>query len=173
MDIVVTAHNSAGAGIPQTLTVTVIDADEVDLPPLAPIGDGMIHGVPAQPVPGQSITISGSGFAADAPITIGIYSVPQVLAVVQANGGGSFSATVTLPSNLIGPHTLVATGLDPDGNPRYLTAGLRFAGAGGLAFTGGGDATPAAAGGLLLLIIGFALLLLVRMRHWNVGRRGA
>jgi hypothetical protein len=160
VDVAVQASNTAGPGPIQTLTVEVVSAPVLTLPLFVPTSDGLLHGVPVTAQPGDPITVSGSGFAPLAPVTIGVYSTPRVLAVMTADPSGSFSATVSLPA-LTGKHTLVATGLAASGDTRVLSAGLVFSS--GLPVTGGADPAPVTATGGLLVLAGLVLLILARI----------
>ena len=109
---------SPATDYPATITVTA--AQSVVLPASVPQSVGGVGGVPGQTTQGEVITVSGTGYAPGAPITIGIYSSPTWLASVTADGTGSFSQDVTVPA-LLGLHTVVVTGIGPDGTPQFLT----------------------------------------------------
>ncbi|MEA2902308.1 MAG: hypothetical protein QOH36_2195 [Actinomycetota bacterium] len=47
--------------------------------------------------PGETLTISGVGFAASTVLGIGLFNPPVVLGTVASNGLGNYTATVTLP----------------------------------------------------------------------------
>jgi LPXTG-motif cell wall-anchored protein len=86
-------------------------------------------------------------------------------AVVGADG--TFSATVTVPKDLAnGTHHLVASGVDANGNPRYLVVEITVSGgtASGLAYTGF-SALPYAGAGVLALLAGGGLLVVSRRRQ--------
>jgi hypothetical protein len=108
----------------------------------------------------QSVTLSGSGYAADTPIQIVVYSTPQVLKTVTTDGTGAFSTSVTLPAGLTGSHTLVAGGVGPDGVYRYLTLSVTAA---GLPVTGAAVPKLVAAA-LAVLAVGFVLVRVTRRR---------
>ncbi|NJC64349.1 fibronectin type III domain-containing protein [Planosporangium flavigriseum] len=112
----------------------------------------------------QSVTLSGTGYAAHVPVQVVVYSTPQVLKTVTTDGTGAFSTSVTLPAGLSGSHTLVAGGVGPDGAYRYLTLGVT-ASAGGLPVTGA--ALPKLIGiALLVLAFGVVLVRLTRRRRF-------
>jgi Putative Ig domain len=102
-------------------TITITAADPVTLPTSVPQPAGGVGGVPGQSTQGDVLTVGGSGFAPGAPITIGIYSTPTFLGSAVADETGSFSAQVTLPA-LLGLHTVVVSGIDPSGDPRFLAS---------------------------------------------------
>ncbi|MGY1742204.1 MULTISPECIES: fibronectin type III domain-containing protein [unclassified Blastococcus] len=117
---------------------------------------------------GQTITVSGSGYAPFSTVTVLVYSSPTVLGTVEADANGAFTFTGKLPAGLAaGSHTLVAAGVDADGNPRYLTQAITVGGptgSGGLAYTGADIAVPAI-GGLAALAVGGGLVLAGRRRR--------
>lgn len=70
--------------------------------------------------PGAELTLSGGGFADHASVTIGIYSTPQDLGTTTADEAGDIEATVTIPDELTGTHTVTAVGNGPDGDAVVL-----------------------------------------------------
>ena len=52
---------------------------------------------PTSLLPGETLTISGVGFAASTVLGIGLFNPPVVLGTVASNGLGNYTATVTLP----------------------------------------------------------------------------
>ena len=117
--------------------------------------------------PGSSVRITGSGYAPHSTVTLIVYSVPQVLATTVADGDGNIDVTVTIPDGLeAGDHTLVAAGVDADGNAHYLTLPVTVssgAAAPQLPNTGASIALPAL-GGLIALSAGGGLLFAARRR---------
>jgi hypothetical protein len=68
--------------------------------------------------PGQAINVTGSGYKALSNINMSLASTPVFLKVVVADQSGNFSTTVTIPADTpFGNHNIVATGVDPNGNP--------------------------------------------------------
>lgn len=64
---------------------------------------------PTSGPPGTNVTVTGSGFSANASVSI-IFDAATVLAEVPANSNGAFSTTVTIPSNAsVGSHTIKAS----------------------------------------------------------------
>jgi hypothetical protein len=117
---------------------------------------------------GTEIKLTGSGYLPFSTVTVAIYSEPQVLTSVVTDATGSFEVTVTVPDGLAnGEHTLVASGVDPDGNVRYLALPVTVTGgvtgAGGLAYTGFDIAAPLT-GGLAALALGAGLIVVSRRR---------
>ncbi len=157
-------------GLPSAM-VSAGKTPEPKLPATVPAAQGELE-VPAdQQGPmavGTEITLRGTGYLPFSTVTVAIYSEPQVLTSVVTDATGSFEVTVTIPEGLAnGDHTLVASGVDPDGNVRYLalpvtvTGGIT--GAGGLAYTGFDIAAPLT-GGLAALAVGAGLMVVSRRR---------
>jgi hypothetical protein len=120
---------------------------------------------------GEEITVSGSGYLPNSSVDIVMYSTPQVLKTVLADGNGNFTATVTVPAGLAnGTHHLVAAGVDENGNPRYLVVEVTVSGgvatvtSSGLAYTGF-TALPFVGAGVLALGVGGGLLVASRRRQ--------
>jgi len=115
----ITASNGVAPDATQAFTLIVASAGTAVLPSTLPGSTGVLHGVPTYAVVGQLLHLSGSGFAAGAPVTIGIYSAPLVLTHVRAGATGTFTATVRVP-NRLGRHTFVAAGTARNGHTQYL-----------------------------------------------------
>jgi titin len=106
--------------------------------------------------PGQALVVTGGGYAPWSSVTLVVYSSPQVLATVQADGQGAFEQSVTVPGGLpAGTHSFVATGVDADGTVRTLRLDLTVA-AGG---SSGGTLPITGPAVLGLIVAGFALTL--------------
>ena len=168
--VTVIAHTAAGvdsapseasnAVIPTApvITVTVPDTDANLTTDQGPIEAA---------APGQDIVLIGTGFAAYSTITVAIYSKPTVLATITADPGGNFTHTITVPANLpIGPHTFIATGVDPDGEPYAMKLAVTVApaaesaGPGSAALpTTGAAIVNLVAAGLALIALGLGALL--------------
>jgi titin len=164
-DVVVLAFDSTQRdGEPAEVISGVVPASSV-----LPESDGDLvlpPGTKASVAAGKTITVSGSGYAPFSTVTVLIYSTPQILTTVVTDGTGSFSVEVTVPAGLAaGQHHLVAAGVDPSGELRYLTLPVTVTGDGGatLAYTGADVVVPAI-GGLLAVLTGAALLLVARRR---------
>ena len=52
---------------------------------------------PTSLLPGETLTISGVGFAASTALGIGLFNPPVVLGTVASNGMGNYTATIQLP----------------------------------------------------------------------------
>ncbi|WP_433379393.1 fibronectin type III domain-containing protein [Actinoplanes sp. CA-142083] len=67
--------------------------------------------------PGASITITGSGYAPFSTVVLSLFSNPVSLGTATADVNGDISVTVSLPHGTpTGSHTLLATGLDANGD---------------------------------------------------------
>ncbi|HTZ45432.1 MAG TPA: putative Ig domain-containing protein, partial [Jatrophihabitans sp.] len=140
------SNGTVGTGS-QAFTLVVTHAGGVGLPGQQPPSSGTLQGLPQHTQPGQLVTVSGSGFAPGAPITIALYPSRIVLARATAAADGTFTATFRLPT-VTGTQTLVAAGIGTDGKVRYLEAGTVTSAdsSGGTASNGGGplaDTGPA------------------------------
>jgi hypothetical protein len=165
--ITLIASNGIAPDTVQTLTFAIVAAAAVPLPLAAPVGGNGINGVPTATHPGESFTASTTGFAAGAPITWGIFSSAQVLTTSVADLSGGATATLTIPAGFTGLHTVVATGVAPDGLPLVVSATTTVidpAATASLPATGVAVGTsPAAA--ILMLALGLALVFIVRLRR--------
>lgn len=74
------------------------------------------------PQAGGTIVVSGSGFDPDSTVRITIESTPTHLATVTVDPSGAFSASVAIPSDFSGSHTIKSTGIAPDGSVRVLAS---------------------------------------------------
>jgi LPXTG-motif cell wall-anchored protein len=176
----------ASNGIPpdasQSFTLKIARAQAVTLPVRRPHSGGPLHGVPHDVHPGELLRLTGSGFASGAPVTVGFYSTPLVLARTVASAAGTISVTVRVPQ-LLGSHTVVAGAVGATGTVRYLEAATQVSappvqpvpppaesagssGGGSLANTGP-DTDPAQTlgFGMVLMLAGAGLLVLGRRRR--------
>jgi hypothetical protein len=125
------------------------------------------------PLPGETITVSGTGFVANANVRLELDGTTP-LKTVQADGSGNFTTSVTLPSSVTGTHTIVATtGIPTGGTCGTPTVGLNIQPAsasspggppGGTSFTGV-DIMAMVLGALALLGVGYALNRSGKRRH--------
>jgi LPXTG-motif cell wall-anchored protein len=98
---------------------------------------------------GNSITVSGSGFAPDSDVTVILRSDPVTLGVAHTDASGNFTATFALPAGVTpGAHMLVFVGFDAAGNPVTVEQAITLTAGGTLPVTGvdNGALTLAAAG---------------------------
>lgn len=159
--------------------VLVTPSAPATVPPSAPEPDGPMS-APADaktPEPGESITVSGTGYAPNSRIDLVIYSSPQNLGSTMTDQSGAFSRAVTIPSGLSGSHTITSFGVDSNGNSRVLALGVTIAatgtsgssGSGGLAVTGAPIVTILLTG-ILLVASGAASQFAGRRRRVGVHR---
>ncbi len=161
-------QGNAGEGSPFVMT------GAIPAPATVPASNGPLAGTgfsAGSVTAGQTITVSGTGYAPFSTVTVLVYSSPTVLGTAVADEHGAFTFTGKLPAGLAaGSHTLVAAGVDANGNPYYLTqsitvgGGATGTGSGGLAYTGADIAVPAI-GGLAALAIGGGLVVAGRRRR--------
>ena len=77
-------------------------------------------------VPGKTLSITGSGFKSGSSVEIWIFSTPTLLGQATVASDGSFTKTVTIPSNLpAGAHALQIEGVDPQGVDKALSLGVQ------------------------------------------------
>jgi hypothetical protein len=131
-------------------------------------------------VPGQTFTITATGFASGAETTATFFSEPVVIARGTADGSGTVTLTATVPEDAtLGTHTITVSGMGADGELLELSATVEVvapgAGAGPDADAGadgdlprtGRNTLPLTGIAAALLAIGGAIVLGAR------GRRGA
>jgi hypothetical protein len=104
-----TYRNTAGGETsePATVTITVTFA-----PPLDPPGDSTGAAITVSddtPDAGDTITVTGTGFPANRPVHLVLYSDPIDIGDSQADNVGDFTTAVTIPTDTTtGAHTLAA-----------------------------------------------------------------
>ncbi len=156
----VTAINGVGTGPASSASNAVTPA---------PAELGIALRVTPQGTPqDRSFLVSGSGLEAGSTVTIVLHSSPVTLATVTVGPDGSFSTTVTLPTDLAaGTHTIIASGTSAFGLP--VTSSAQFVQdppdppAPALPTTGF-DAGTGTALGAFALLTGFGLIRLGRRR---------
>jgi LPXTG-motif cell wall-anchored protein len=117
----------------------------------------------------SSVTVTGTDWRPDDPITVEIESTPTVLGTLVVDAGGDFSGTFTISKSLgDGPHVITASGPgtpppETDIGPIPVSASVAVrltgcAGAGtGTLPTTGSEATPWIAAGVGLILVGAVL----------------
>lgn len=121
-----------GAGTPATVRTSVaVEAPEIPAAaPETPLTLTTDKGRITEAAPGEEITVIGTGFLPFSTVTIVIHSTPTTLGSVTTDADGNFSETVVVPAGLeVGEHSLVAYGVDPDGNPHLLRMDVMVAAA--------------------------------------------
>jgi hypothetical protein len=113
--------------------------------------------------PGQTTSVSGSGCAATAPVTLSLDGGTTPIGTATADDQGNFTATATIPSDSsAGQHNVLATCTDPNGAPLVATAALSVTRS-GLAVTGA-NFIPLAIVVVVTLAVGLILVLIGRRR---------
>jgi hypothetical protein len=163
-------------------TVTVVSQSAAGLSPKSVVSNTATPGFPALPdsVPradaplvssvgatfsnsARDATVTGSGFAPDTPVLIGIYSSPTTLTVANSDDSGNVVADITIPARFRGTHTIVARGYVTGGGIRTLTLQVTV---NRTIQAGMGLVLGAIAGaGFALMIAGVILLIVVRRRQ--------
>ena len=117
--IVIKASNGISPDATQNFTLTVNPASA--LPAKPPLPNALLHGVPLVSVAGKSLSVSGTGCAANSTVTIGYYPGPVVLTTVTATSKGAFSATIKVPSK-VGVYLFIAACKASNGKAYYSEA---------------------------------------------------
>ena len=185
----ITADGATGPAV-QVTTDTVTAPAAAPTPPVTPLKLTTTDGDITTAAPGQQITVVGTGFLPYSTASIVIYSTPVTLGTVTVDMDGGFTKTVTVPADLEpGAHSLVAYGVDPDGDERSMRMDVQVAAAtsatgdaaapssaapaaapakatGGktLAFTGA-TVLPYLGGGAVLVAVGLGLMIGTRRRR--------
>jgi LPXTG-motif cell wall-anchored protein len=122
----------------------------------------------SQARPGEPVSVAGDGYKGNSGVSIDFHSTTTNLSDPTTNGSGSFSTSVVIPSNATpGQHTITATGTNPDGTPRELSAAITITGgSGNLPRTGSSSKTiPLTVGGIGLIVAGGAAVAFARRRR--------
>lgn len=130
------------------------------------------------PLPGESITVTGSNFTANAEIRLELRTQTFVLGTVTSSATGAFSKDVTLPDGVTGLHTIVAIGGSPSvpGCPANPSVAIEIQAAAGGAVnppgTGGGGGGTAFTGvNVLIMLLAAAALIGAGVTFNRRGRR--
>ena len=133
--------------------------------------------------PGQIIIIQAGIYAPGSTETFNFFSQPVLLGTATADASGVATLEATIPANATpGTHTIVASGIAPDGSPLELSTtitvladgadgdGTGVGGAGGASGAGdlprtGDNSVPIARIGAALLAVGGGLLFITRRRR--------
>ena len=128
--------------------------------------------------PGDTIQVSGSGFAPNSSVSVTMEKegggTPVVVGAFTTNGTGSFSGEVTIPdTTAVGRYVLKASGTDGQcvGVARVLSAGFTVraaAAAGAIGPRTGADVLPWLLVAISVIAVGGALVLIGRRRRGSV-----
>ena len=115
--------------------------------------------------PGDQVTSQGCGMRPGTEVTVDFLSAPVRVATATVGADGGFTATFNVPTTATaGEHTVEATGVDPAGQPRVLSANFRVVGS-DLPRTGSSSTTPLTAAGVGLVLLGTAAVFGARRRR--------
>jgi titin len=116
---------------------------------------------------GETIALSGDGFAPGSTITITIESTSRVLGNVVADPAGAFTADVIIPAGLdAGLHTLKAIGTAAEGGELTLSASVTVVpSVGGRRPSTGSLTGSVLSVGVAVLLVAAVLIAVVRRRH--------
>lgn len=104
---------------------------------------------------GDTITVTGDGFAPDSEIEIllSVAGTDTVLGTATADATGAFSTEITIPADFEGTGVLFARGTSADGGTRVLGIAINGGSVEQLAFTGSSGNTRWMVGAAVALII--------------------
>lgn len=126
----------------------------------------------SSPPAGSTVTVAGTGFQPGSNVNVTIESTPQLLATVTTGASGDFSVDVTIPESFSGQHSLVATGMDPQGSVRVLASTIEISsGVLGTQGTPPPDTSPIRGSDGLILAIAAAGIVLLTGALFLVARR--
>jgi len=146
-------------GTPTTPTVPVTPTTST-VPTTPGVATNVTASVtPASAAPGGALSVSASGFAAGASLSVTIDGSPAPVPTATADTAGTFSLSLTLPGTIAaGSHSVTVTGNNPQGSTHTATGTFSVT----LAQTGAGETLAMTAIGLALLAVGFRLVEHVR-----------
>lgn len=127
-------------------------------------GGGTIS--PANPAPGGSCTVTGTGFKPDSSVAVQILSTPVHLASVTADANGLATATVTIPASFASgsAHTIQLVGLDSTGAEYAVSIPVTL-GSTGTALPKTGTNLGYLWFGVMALVLGVLLVVVARRRR--------
>ncbi|MDT0117070.1 LamG-like jellyroll fold domain-containing protein [Microbacterium sp. PRF11] len=115
------------------------------LPAEDPVGQAQIDTSADSVVQGGTVTVTGTGFAANEKIALELHSDVLVLGEATTDAAGAFSQTVTVPATApVGDHEVVATGAD---SARTASTSLAVSAASGSGGDGGSSGGGGSTGG--------------------------
>ena len=109
---------------------------------------------PASGPVGKTVTVKGYGFAVSSPVTVTFDGV-SVIAGINTDGSGAFTATFEVPSQPLGNYTIVATVAGKSGSAVFTIAEDSGGGGSNIALIAG---AAAAAVAVLLLAVYFVFV---------------
>ena len=138
--------------------------DPTDVPASVSLSESSVR-------PGDSLTVTGSGFAPGETVQVWIRSTPQLLVARVADANGAISVAVTVPLGTeVGEHSIQAIGLTSALEASAPLTVVAVAGGGG-ALGATGFSPVIALVGALLLVAGAGVYLVARRRRLSAGSR--
>jgi len=129
--VTVVAHANNGDSVPSAVPTVVIPRAPTiptTVPSTASPTLTTAQGQIGLAIPGQAVTLVGTGFAPSSTVTLALYSTPIDLGDVTADATGAISQRLGLPTGLApGSHTLLAIGVDAQGSGRQISLPLTVA----------------------------------------------
>jgi LPXTG cell wall anchor motif len=120
------------------------------------------------PAAGQSITVSGSGFAPNSPVSIVLEPGSTTLGTATSNASGAVSATVTIPAGTTGTGSIVLVGSSAGGATVRVSVPIAVgSSAGGLPTTGTNSTEPMIMWAVAAMAAGGVLVVGVTRRRRN------
>ncbi|MCW2523397.1 MAG: fibronectin type protein, partial [Frankiales bacterium] len=120
----VRAHSLAGESDPTPASAAVrasTPSVPTSAPTSAPTSLTATPGTLSHVVAGQTLTVTGAGFADFSTVKLIAYSSPVLLATITTDANGGFTTSIKLPATLAaGSHNIVASGVNPDGDARLI-----------------------------------------------------
>ena len=149
LTVEVVASNSEGAGPASAASAAVTLVPALPASPREESGVSAGSVAATTPTAGSAVNISVTGFDPFEWVTVVVQSTPQVLNTLQANGIGTVTTTVTVPSDLAaGTHYLtVLSDVRTDGSRRGVTQSFTVSASGGGDSSGGGSSGGGSSGG--------------------------
>lgn len=99
-------------------------------------GPGEIEISTPTPVAGEPVTVQVSGFAPNSVVEVFFRSAPILIGTFTADANGVVEATVAIPSDASGQHTIEVVGVDSNGDELVGSIPVQ------VAPTSGGDESP-------------------------------
>jgi CshA-type fibril repeat protein len=129
--VTVVAHSAAGDSVASVASNAVVPRSPT-IPTALPTSATPVLTTEAGPIglaaPGQPILLVGTGFLPFSSVRAGLYSTAVDLGESVTNAAGAFTLRALLPDDLTsGAHTLLASGVDPDGGTRMISLPITVA----------------------------------------------
>jgi LPXTG-motif cell wall-anchored protein len=132
-----------------------------------PPAGGGVTASDTTPAPGQTITVTASGFQPASTVTFDLFSAPVRLGTAVADANGTATLTATIPAGTpAGQHHIQASGTGANGQPRTVSIAITVPGTARdtVPRTGSNSNLPMAEIGIGALAVGGLLVLMARRR---------